>query len=194
MLAAELAMSTVRNLKDIFLLDSACTRHMSHDKRLFKKIDRSKEINVYVGDGKALKVVGEGDIVLNIETPSGKAKRCTVKNVLYVPELSHNLLSISKISSSGKCVNFSDKFCKIMNDDKVVAFGRKIDSLYVLAEKTSRNKMFAGLYDSNVQKELVTNVGYCTRNVAISAAVMTADKRKIRCRFYPNCLHYSCRT
>ena len=98
---------------------------MSHDKRLFVNMYKSSKKNVFVGDGKKLEVQGEGEIMLNVQSGSGNVRKCRLKNVLYVPKLSHNLLSISKISSGGKNVNFSENICKITDGNEVIAFENK---------------------------------------------------------------------
>ena len=133
---------TVKESEQIFLLDSACTQHMARDRNLFASINKSDQKNVFVGDGKLLSVEGEGDILLNVKSNFGYRK-CRFKNVLYVPDLTHNLLSISKISASGKNVNFNSKVCQIITGDKTVLFGKKVNNLYLLETGYSKIRMSA---------------------------------------------------
>ena len=124
----------VENVHDRFLFDSACTQHMCHDRNLFSNLRSSKEKSVFVGNGTKLHVKGEGEIILNVRTVSGGHRKCTLKNVLFVPDISHNLLSVPKISAGGKLVQFSDKICKITDGCTTLAFGTKIGNLYALTE------------------------------------------------------------
>ena len=62
--------------------------------------------------------------------PDGSTKRCTLKNVLLIPKLAYNLLSISKVSEKGKMVKFDESGCEIINADaKCIAHASKLGSL-----------------------------------------------------------------
>ena len=54
----------------------------------------------------------EGNVKLTVSV-NGRKKTCTLRNVLYVPELSYSLLSVSKATDSGKQVSFDDDGCEI---------------------------------------------------------------------------------
>ena len=43
--------------------------------------------------------------------PNGKVKTCTLHDVLYVPEISYNLVSVAKASQKGKIVKFTKSAC-----------------------------------------------------------------------------------
>jgi len=53
-----------------------------------------------------LEATGRRIISLKIELPNEKAKKCQMLDVLYVPKLTYNLLSISKATEAGKTINF----------------------------------------------------------------------------------------
>ena len=56
-----------------------------------------------------------------------------IHDLLLVPDLSHNLLSVLKATEAGKTVEFSDDVCSIMNHmGKRIATARKISSVYYL--------------------------------------------------------------
>ena len=53
--------------------------------------------------------------------------------VLYVPKLTYNLLSVSKMIDAGKHITFSDDKCFIYNEkEKLVAVATESGSLYYL--------------------------------------------------------------
>ena len=190
---------TANNLRDGFLLDSACTRHMAHDRSLFCSLKDTVQKNVLVGDGKRLEVHGQGEIILDVISTEGNIKKCRLQNVLYVPHLTHNLLSVSKISADGKNVIFSKNVCKIMDGNKTLAFGMKHEDLYVLAQ--------AQKYPSYPRKETVFYDAANWRKkensadpaVALTAVILQEEHRhqqsgrmKISCR-YDGCKHFSCK-
>ena len=54
-----------------------------------------------------------------------------MKNVLYVPDLAYNLLSVSKASDGDNTVEFKGDKCKITDsEDKLLATGSRIGELY----------------------------------------------------------------
>ena len=56
-----------------------------------------------------------------------------MRNVLFVPDLSYNLLSVSKAAQNGKKVEFGEEGCKILNNKcKVIATAEKVGNLYLL--------------------------------------------------------------
>ena len=92
-----------------WIVDSGATCHMCTDKAQFVKLEELKEpLEVTLGDGYALKATGRGTIFLNINFTQGKSTKCKLYNVLYVPKLSCNLLSVSQVTGSGKTVKFTD--------------------------------------------------------------------------------------
>ena len=71
--------------------------------------------------------------MLDTVLPNGKTKTCKLHNVLYVPKLSYNVLSVSKITEAGKVTKFGKIACYILNRDrKLIARATKLGSLYHL--------------------------------------------------------------
>ena len=99
--------------KKKWLVDSGASKPMCNDKKQFyelRPLDETEKIKV--GDGFYLTAKMEGNVKLNVIV-NGKLKTCTLRNVLYVPELSYNLLSVSKATDSGKQVSFDKNGCEI---------------------------------------------------------------------------------
>ncbi|XP_009777772.1 uncharacterized protein [Nicotiana sylvestris] len=91
------------------ILDSGCSNHMSEIRSLFKELDESKKSDVRLGDNKKIQVEGRGTV--RIRTSQGNAK--ILEDVMFVPSLSHNLLSIRQLMVSGYSISFDDGFCTI---------------------------------------------------------------------------------
>ena len=89
--------------KGNWIVDSGATCHMCNDQQLFKQFVSLKEPQeVTLGDGHSLEAVGQGIVTLETRLPSGKIKRCNLNNVLCVPKLAYNLLSVPKASAAGE--------------------------------------------------------------------------------------------
>lgn len=78
----------------------------------------------------------------------GKQNTVSVKEILFVPEITTNLLSIIQITKHGNKVNFDNKSCRIFDDQgHLFATGTRKNSMYELdlflqlVLFTSRQKM-----------------------------------------------------
>ena len=65
-------------------------------------------LNVVLGDGRSLQATGQGSVVLKMKLPNGA---CTLQDVLLVPSLAYNLLSVTSASKKGKVTTFSKMKC-----------------------------------------------------------------------------------
>lgn len=90
-------------------------------------------VDVVLGDGRALTAVGRGKVELDMVLPNGKVKSCTLCDVLYVPELSYNQISVAKASQTGKIVKFTKSACYMLDKShKMVAKATRVGGLYQL--------------------------------------------------------------
>ena len=119
---------------DSWIVDSGATCHMCNDRRLFVEFcNLEKPLEVTLGDGYDLDAIGRGVVLLETKLPSGKTKKCKLDDVLYVPKLSYNLLSVSKISDAGKTTRFGETSCQILYDNKkLFAVATRVGDLYYL--------------------------------------------------------------
>ncbi|XP_052485716.1 uncharacterized protein LOC128040605 [Gossypium raimondii] len=106
------------NSKSSWLVDSGCSHHMAADESLFKNIDRSYVSKVRIGNGNLIEAKGRGDVV--IHTGSGNK---IISDVLYVPEIDQNLLSVGQLVKKGFSLVFKNDSCVISD-----AHGREIVS------------------------------------------------------------------
>ena len=107
--------SSTGNLND-WIVDSGATCHMCNDDKLFVEL-RSLEqpLEVMLGDGYAVEATGRGTITLEVTSMDGQASRCKLHEVLYVPDLSYNLISVSNITNAGNMIEFSENSCQILD-------------------------------------------------------------------------------
>jgi hypothetical protein len=85
--------STITSSSDECLIDSGASYHMAKDKSIFSALNECSTKKIFVGDDRSLSVVGFG--IVQVENGHFNA-------VLYVPNLSCNLLSIYQITHSGE--------------------------------------------------------------------------------------------
>ena len=93
-----------------WLIDSGCTNHMTCDQGLFKELDKTVTSKVRIGNGVYLAVKGKG--IVAIEGHTGLK---LISNVLYVPEINQNLLSVGQPLEKGYEVLFEDNHCMIVD-------------------------------------------------------------------------------
>ena len=80
---------------DTWIIDSGASDHMTFDKSFFSSLSPSPIQEVSNANGVSFPVLGIGSIQV---TPT-----LVLNNVLYVPALSHHLLSVSELNSQSKC-------------------------------------------------------------------------------------------
>lgn len=88
--------------------------------------------NVKLADGKITKVAEIGAGVIKCISVDDKIIQIKITDVLFVPALDENLLSVKKLVSKGLNVVFSNESCKIKNREKTIAEGTIIEGLYKL--------------------------------------------------------------
>ena len=125
------------NEQCIWIIDSGATCHMCHDDKLFTTLYHIEDpIDVMLGDRHTLTAIGPGDVVLDMVLPNGELKLCVLHDVLYVPKLAYNLISVTKASQKGKTIKFTMSACYVLDKrHKMVAKATKVGSLYQLDHK-----------------------------------------------------------
>ena len=93
-----------------WLIDSGHTNHMTKHLSIFTSIDKSVQPKVKLGNGEVVQTKGKMTIAIS-------TKRCTkiVTNVLYIPKLDQNLLSVTQMLRNGYAVSFKENFCFIID-------------------------------------------------------------------------------
>ena len=116
------------------IIDSGATSLMCNDVNAFTECVSLKQPHeISLGDGHIVKATWKGIVLLKIAIGHYQIQRCELKSVLFVPELSYNLLSVSKITKAGKIINFSISECAILDvNQRLFAAASLIGSLYQL--------------------------------------------------------------
>ena len=119
---------------DYWIVDSGATCHICNDEQMFVELKYFRRSQtVILGDGHQLEATAGGVIELRLVLPDGTTKKCRLDDVLYVPDLTYNLLSVSRMTEAGKEVNFVDNHCLVTDQgERVIAFASKKRNLYYL--------------------------------------------------------------
>ncbi|UYV70680.1 K02A2.6-like, partial [Cordylochernes scorpioides] len=115
-----------------WFIDSGATSHMAYDESFFTELNREQTQNVVVANGNKLQVKGIGQGEIKVITPQGKTDTLLLTKVLYIPELTDNLLSVSAATSNGCKVTFNRDWCTIERDNTALANGILDNGMYRL--------------------------------------------------------------
>ncbi|KAK9736911.1 GAG-pre-integrase domain [Popillia japonica] len=120
-------------------LDSGATDHMTPFKEFLSDFIEVNLGTVIAADGNRLKIKGKGKALLDIEDEYGGWK-IELGNVLYVPQLEDNLVSLSKIEENGSKIIIDEGTAKIVNKNEIVIVAKKRNLLYKFETKEIMRK------------------------------------------------------
>lgn len=94
------------------IIDCGASRHFSPSRDKFVNFRTIKPHPVGAADGRSFYATGCGDMVVDL--PNGSQRtRATLKDVLYAPNLSFTLISVTRLDKAGYSVEISDGMCSI---------------------------------------------------------------------------------
>ena len=77
-----------------WIVDSGATQHMTSHRDAFHTYQPISGKKIYLGDNGMVEALGMGDILVEVQV-KGLTKRITIQELLHVPKLHANLLSVS---------------------------------------------------------------------------------------------------
>lgn len=118
-----------------WIIDSGATCHMASEKSLFSAINYNYRSCIMVANGDSLEAKGIGSVNINVETNDG-VDVLKLKNVLWIPGLSVNLISVRKLVNEGFIMKFDDKEAFIEGKGMKAVIGVASKSHFVLNNKS----------------------------------------------------------
>jgi hypothetical protein len=112
-------------------IDSGATSHMTNNREFFTEFDEGRMDKITVANGQHVTSIGAGNGYLHCNV-SDKVNKIPVKNVLFVPSLESNLLSVKQLTKQGNTVTFNGDSCAITKANVTVATGKIDNNLYKL--------------------------------------------------------------
>ncbi|XP_073811779.1 uncharacterized protein [Musca autumnalis] len=146
------------NDRDWFI-DSGASLHMSMRKEWFTGIRPSTVKEIFVANKEKLGVEGIGDTKFKLFV-NGKNMDITFYDVLYVPNLSVNLLSVSQIISRGYTVQFRNNKCEVKRGGKVIASATRENNMFRLDGNTKQMCMAVTTYDVDIWHSRMGHLTY----------------------------------
>ncbi|KAM2467223.1 hypothetical protein PS1_009053 [Malus domestica] len=101
----------VERNNEVWYIDSGCSNHMTAHESLLIDIDTNFTGKVKMGDGNIVKATGRGTLVINTK----KGRRC-IREVMLVPGLDENLLSVGQMMEHGYFLLFGGTVVEIYDD------------------------------------------------------------------------------
>ncbi|KAG8493279.1 hypothetical protein CXB51_010854 [Gossypium anomalum] len=113
---------------------------MASDERLFKNLNRSFTSKVRVGNGNLIEAKGKGDVVISTHL-GNKA----IFDVLYVPDIDQNLLSVGQLIENGYSLLFKNDSCVVEDAfGQILVIVAMTDRCFMLDVNQLEKKAYAG--------------------------------------------------
>ena len=111
-----------------WILDSGASRHMTNNREhMVDFIELRERQTVRVGDGKVLEATGIG----RVRGKTSRGCEVTLNDVLFVPDLAFNLMSVSSLVSKGCKVTFNGNCARVVVNGRCIGEAvRESDKLY----------------------------------------------------------------
>jgi hypothetical protein len=123
---------------DWIINSGAMQQHMTFEQKWFTTYERISPRRVFMGDNTVLEAIGKGNIKAIMQV--GQLTHTTITQILHVPKMKNNLISMSKFIFKGFKVEFDKDDCKVNGArGVVVAKARRDKNLYLLNVKVCKH-------------------------------------------------------
>ncbi|KOX70603.1 hypothetical protein WN51_05400 [Melipona quadrifasciata] len=110
---------------EIWYIDSGATNHMTKNKNWIEGFQNCTNKIICVLESLALSAIGSWNVEINLP---GYSQSKTISNVLHVPGLSTNLLSVGGLANKDSTIAFDETICNIYLKDDCKVIGNSIDT------------------------------------------------------------------
>lgn len=107
-----------------FIVDSGSSRHLTNNKNILHNFQEENGRIGIAKAGVAMHSKGYGELY---------GEECSLKDTIYVPDLTNNLMSVNAITNNGGTVIFKNKEVKILKQNELILKGNKDENgLYTI--------------------------------------------------------------
>jgi hypothetical protein len=107
---------------------------MSSEKKFFVDFKPCKQ-KIFLADGKVINCTGIGSGVFMGVNEKKELVKVNISDVLYVPQLQGNLLSVNSLVKKGFKVEFAEEGCQILKENQTIVVGKaKTTGIYQLKQ------------------------------------------------------------
>jgi hypothetical protein len=132
------------------IIDSGASQHMFKDISAFDDDIRDHSSSVTCADNNIMQSKHIGRVSLSIDSDVGD-ENLILRDVLHVPELKSNLLSVVALNRDGKRVSFEPNGTVTMSDgDNTQTIGRNIGNLYHLTANSENYNAYQASTNSRI--------------------------------------------
>jgi Pol polyprotein, beta-barrel domain/GAG-pre-integrase domain len=127
------ALSAIQDRAHMWLIDSAASSHICGDLDLFEEIHSISSISVKTASGDSFIANQRGTIRIIIQSDTHMSLQpvaLTLQNVIFIPKLNVNLLSVGRMTSADVDVMFSKTNTSLLLDGDIIARGKSINNLF----------------------------------------------------------------
>jgi hypothetical protein len=121
-LTGKLENSKILKSSKSWFIDSGCRNHMTFDRSQFSSYVSQPPGVVYMDKKGTAEVTGKGNITVELKV-DGRRQMCILKDVLHVPDLGYQLLSVPTMDKLGLEILFTHARCRIKTDTKTISSG-----------------------------------------------------------------------
>lgn len=137
----------------VWTLDSGASNHMMNDVKYLDSLTDCREEIALAATEKSVVAMKRG----NLKCFNNEGVKLDIKDVLYVPDLRYNLLSVKKLASNGICVSFSGNVAVMKKSGQVLGVATLKDDLYQFTVKVECKKTAFLSHLMKEKKSVVTS-------------------------------------
>ncbi|EPZ31744.1 hypothetical protein O9G_000223 [Rozella allomycis CSF55] len=117
-----------------WIVDSGATSHMSSHRELFENnVEKKNARSVSTAGTETMKIEGSGEIPLRVKNSKGEIKEVRLYNVLHVPSMNSNLMSIPKLLKNPEItVIMEQEMCSVRRRECEIMRGKLERQLFTI--------------------------------------------------------------
>jgi len=114
-----LASSSTHVDHEAWLIDSGASFHFTPHREWFSEYEKYNGGDVFLGDDRKARIIGHGKVKMKLQ--GGRVR--TLLDVLHIPALARNLISVRKLDDAGVKTMFGKDTCKMVWGALVLVWG-----------------------------------------------------------------------